>query len=70
MNDNRIRFKLAFKNRVLKFYESCKSFRKTAKNFNIDRKTVKYWVKSKDDIMNNKFKRLRTQCRSISILWN
>ena len=38
-------FRLAFKLRALKCFDQNKSFRKTAKELDLDRKTIKNWVK-------------------------
>jgi transposase-like protein len=57
----RRQFTLAFKLKVIKHYEDSKSFSRTSKEFIIDRKTLRSWVASKEQIKKTNLKSKRTK---------
>lgn len=56
---NRRIFSLGFKMQVLKKYEETKSISFVGRHFDLHRKTLRNWIKNKEKIKKNKFKRSR-----------
>lgn len=56
-------FKAYYKLKVVHFAEN-NSIRKTAKRFTLDRKTVKYWIRKKEDLKEMVGRRQRSYCVS------